>query len=257
MVYKSRYVRADMGKHGETGLREGRGVLQIKRPSTAEQVAEALREKILSGEFDQGRSLREVELAASIGVSRNTMREAIRVLAREGIVTHQMHRGAVVTRLDASDVEDIFRVRRLLELSALRATADAEPEELLGLAKAVRELELAAQTQDWAGIIDADELFHERLVGLLGSPRLSRFFDTIQAQLRLCMSIVDRSESDTSALVAEHQNLLRLILDGDLARCTEIMREQLVDAEKMLKAVVGRDRHAEPTRGRSVGVQTT
>jgi DNA-binding GntR family transcriptional regulator len=228
-------------------------VLEIKRPSTAEQVAEALREKILSGEFDQGQSLREVELAASIGVSRNTMREAVRILAREGIVTHQMHRGAVVTRLDAHDVEDIFCVRRLLELSALQATIDAEPEKLDGLVRAVHELELAVQTKDWAAIIDADELFHERLVGLLRSPRLSRFFDTIQAQLRLCMSIVDRSGSDTHALVAEHQNLLQLILDRDLTRCTEIMREQLADAEKMLKAVVGRDRHEEPTRPRRQG----
>ena len=53
---------------------------------------------ILRGEIEQGQPLREVSLAASIGVSRNTMREAIRVLAREGIVTHEMHHGAMVTR---------------------------------------------------------------------------------------------------------------------------------------------------------------
>ena len=61
---------------------EGLGSLQIKRASTAEQVAEALREMILRGEIEQGQPLREVALAASIGVSRNTMREAIPASSR-------------------------------------------------------------------------------------------------------------------------------------------------------------------------------
>ncbi len=217
---------------------DGFGSLQIKRASTAEQVAEALRHMILRGEVEQGQPLREVALAASIGISRNTMREAIRVLAREGIVTHHMHRGAVVTRLDARDVEDIFRVRRVLELASLQATLDAEPEQLAGLAEAVHEFEVAAHTGDWAGIIDADQLFHDRLVGLLGSRRLSRFFDAIQAEIRLCMSIVDRSGSDTGALVAEHQELLRLISTRELDRCAEVMGGHLADAEATLRTLV-------------------
>jgi DNA-binding GntR family transcriptional regulator len=223
---------------GELGVDYGFGSLQIKRASTAEQVAEALRQMILRGEVEQGQPLREVALAASIGVSRNTMREAIRVLAREGIVTHHMHRGAVVTRLDARDVRDIFRVRRVLEHAALQATLGAEPEQLAGLADAVHALELAAQASDWGGIIDADELFHERLVDLLGSRRLSRFFDAIQAEIRLCMSIVDRSTSDTDVLVAEHRELLRLITGRELGRCAEVMGGHLADAEEMLTLLV-------------------
>ena len=81
-------------------------------------------------------------------------------------------------------MEDIFRVRRVLELAAVRASRDAEPEVLAGLAAAVHELEEAVAAGDWGAIIDADELFHERLVGLLGSRRLSRFFDAIQGEVR-------------------------------------------------------------------------
>jgi DNA-binding GntR family transcriptional regulator len=217
--------------------------LQIKRASTAEQVAEALRAMILRGEVEQGQPLREVSLASSIGVSRNTMREAIRVLAREGIVTHNIHRGAVVTRLSASDIKDIFRVRRALELAALPATLDAEPEQLAGLAEAVHALEAAAKAGDWAATIDADQLFHRRLVALLGSQRLSRFFDAIQAEVRLCMSIVDRSSSDTEALIVEHQELLRLILERKVERCAEVMGGHLDDAEAMLTGFVPPDVH--------------
>jgi DNA-binding GntR family transcriptional regulator len=232
-----------MPDHGEDEIYGGLGSLQIKRASTAEQVAEALRDMILRGELEQGEPLREVALARSIGVSRNTMREAIRVLAREGIVTHQMHHGAVVTRLNARNVEDIFRVRRLLELAALRAALDAEPEQLAGLAAAVHALEVAVDAGDWGAIIDADELFHERLVGLLGSQRLSRFFDATQTEIRLCMSIVDRSSADRTTLVAEHQELLELILHRELDRVTTVMSGHLTDSEEMLKGLVeARDR---------------
>jgi DNA-binding GntR family transcriptional regulator len=226
---------------GSDVQQDGLSSLHIKRASTAEQVAEALREMILRGEVEQGQPLREVSLATSIGVSRNTMREAIRVLAREGIVTHHIHRGAVVTRLSAGDITDIFRVRRLLELAALPATLDAEPEELAGLADAVHVLEAAAEARDWTGIIDADQLFHERLVAFLGSARLDRFFEAIQAEVRLCMSIVDRSSSDTDALVAEHRELLRLILERQVDRCAEVMGGHLTESEETLRALVPAD----------------
>lgn len=214
------------------------GSIQIKRASTAQQLAEALRERILGGEIKQGEPLREASLAASIGVSRNTMREAIGVLAREGIVTSEMHHGAVVTRLTPDDVRDIFRVRRVLELKALAATLEAQPEELAGLAAAVNQLSDAGTQSDWGAIVDADQLFHERLVKLLDSPRLSRFFGGIQAEVRLCMSIVDRSAANTAVLVAEHRELLQLILSRDLARCQEVMAGHLSDAEDTLIAVI-------------------
>jgi DNA-binding GntR family transcriptional regulator len=230
---------------------EGLDALTIKRASTAEQVAEALRAMILSGELEQGRALREVGLANTIGVSRNTMREAIRVLAREGLVTHHLHRGAIVTRLTESDVEDIFRVRRTLELAAVEATATASPEDIEGLAEAVDELAAAAAKLDSAAVIDADRRFHERLVGLLGSQRLDRFFDAIQAEMRLCMSIIDRRDLEQGdTLVSEHRDLLALIQSGEVERCAEVMAGHLADSERMLKQIVAGDAGPSPQRER-------
>jgi DNA-binding GntR family transcriptional regulator len=214
------------------------GSIQLKRSSTAEQLAELLREMILRGEIKPGEPLREASLAASIGVSRNTIRESIRVLAREGIVTSEMHHGAVVTKLTADDVADIFRVRRSLELAALDATALAEPEQLAGLTDAVARLTDAADDGDWSGVVDADQLFHERLVSLLGSRRLDRFFSAIQAEVRLCMSIVDRSASDTDALSAEHNELLELILGRKTQRCKDLLTGHLRDAEELIVATI-------------------
>jgi DNA-binding GntR family transcriptional regulator len=222
-----------MQEESQAGL-AGLGQLEIKKASTAEHVAEALREAILSGQLSQGRPLREMSLATSLGVSRNTVREAIRVLGREGLVTHNPHKGAVVTRLTARDVGDIFRVRRTVELAGVEALAEASDEQLVGLDEAVQEFEAAAAGPSWAAVIDADRRFHELIVGLVGSRRLSRFFDAIQAEMRLCMSIVDRRDTQRDPLIAEHRELLELILARDAQRCAAVMLKHLGESEQML-----------------------
>jgi DNA-binding GntR family transcriptional regulator len=213
--------------------------LEIKRASTAEQVADGLREMIVRGELEPGAPLREVSMAASIGISRNTMREAIRLLAREGLVTHNMHRGALVSRLTEDDVGDIFRVRRTLELEAVQATAGATQEQLAALEATVRGFEQAADGPSYESLVDSDVEFHERLVGMLGSPRLDRFFKTIQAELRLCLSIVDRHD-DPGRLIAEHRELYELIASGRQEACIARMTRHLADAEALVKEIVRR-----------------
>jgi DNA-binding GntR family transcriptional regulator len=213
--------------------------LEIKRTSTAEQVADALRKMIVRGEFEAGAPLREVPMAASIGISRNTMREAIRLLAREGLVTHNMHRGALVSQLTEDDVADIFRVRRTLELEAVEVSAAATPEQLAAVEATVHGFEQAADSRSFERIIESDVQFHERLVGFLGSPRLDRFFRAIQAELRLCLSIVD-SHDDPDPLIAEHRELYELMATGRQSTCVERMTRHLAEAEELLREIVRR-----------------
>src|SRR5258707_10330814 len=77
---------------------------QINRVSVADQVATLLRQRILEGEFRPGTQLQELPLASSLGVSRNTMREAIRILSLEGLLRRSLHRGAAVSQLSLRDV---------------------------------------------------------------------------------------------------------------------------------------------------------
>jgi DNA-binding GntR family transcriptional regulator len=212
--------------------------LEIKRASTAEQAADVVRGMILQGTLVPGTPLPEVPMATSIGISRNTMREAIRVLAREGLVTHSMHRGAMVARLTERDVADLFRVRRALELKAVEESAGVSPEQLDGLDEAVQELARAADSKDWERIVEADRLFHERLVGFLGSSRLDRFFGTVQAELRLCLSILDREGDDPADLLAEHRELHELMARGRQALCAARLTKHLLDAERQLREIV-------------------
>jgi DNA-binding GntR family transcriptional regulator len=223
---------------GSPGARDSQlDGLKIRRSSTSEQVADAMRAMILRGELAPGTPLREVPLAESIGISRNTVREAVRVLARQGLVTHSMHRGAVVTRLSEADVADLYRVRRALETQAIDASASASPDALAGLADAVGELERAAADGDWDRMVAADWSVHERLVGFLGSRRLSAFFETIQAELRLCLAIADRADDDPDDLVAEHRELCDLLIGGERERCKELLCARLDDSELRLRRI--------------------
>src|SRR5262249_43322057 len=107
-VRPSKSDAAAIAKAGFAGL-------AIQKTSTADQVAGLLRERILRGELRPGTPLREVLLAGSIGVSRNTLREALRILIQEGLVLHTVHRGITVMELSREAVADIYRVRRILE----------------------------------------------------------------------------------------------------------------------------------------------
>jgi DNA-binding GntR family transcriptional regulator len=212
--------------------------LEIKRASAVDQVVEAVREKILCGELTPGTPLREVQMAESIGISRNTVRDAVRALAREGLVTHTMHRGAIVTRLTEGDVIDLFRVRERIETQAIEASEHVTPEQLAGLEETVDQLARAANAGDWVQVGEADTLFHRRLVGFLGSPRLDRFYDTIQGELRLCLSIGDRADDDPRELIGEHRELYELIATGQRARCSARLTELLHGARERLCELV-------------------
>src|SRR5512133_3967777 len=122
---------------------------QIHRVSVADQVAGILRQRILEGELRPGAALMEIPLAESLGVSRNTLREAMRILSLEGLLKRNMHRGIAVAQLSLRDVQEIYHVRRVLEISAIHAAKAPAPELLRELRAALEQYEAAVRTRNW------------------------------------------------------------------------------------------------------------
>jgi DNA-binding GntR family transcriptional regulator len=213
--------------------------LTIKRVSTADQLATLLRDKILRGEMQPGTPLQEVTLAASIGVSRNTIREAIRVLVHEGLVRHNVHRGVAVTALSEEDVIDIYRVRRLLELPAAEKVAtEAGNTYLSAIEGALDRLEQAANARDWPGTFQADMQFHGGIVAALGGERIVQFFRNILAELRLGLILIDRTTQDPSRLIRDHRELFTLMAEGRREACVQALRAHLADSEQHVREIV-------------------
>jgi DNA-binding GntR family transcriptional regulator len=226
--------------------------LSITRTSTAERVADALRAMILQDGIRPGTRLREEALARSLGVSRNTVREAIQLLVHQGLVTRHQHRGAVVVELGVDDVSDIYRVRILLELMAIRGSETATAEQLEHLGEAIDALEESADSTDSHRIVERDLGFHRAVAGLLGSKRLEGLFDHIQGELHLCLailSVVDREYLEPSPLVAEHRAVYDCIVAGRREQAAELMELHLLANEQRLREILMTSRHTETTGG--------
>lgn len=192
----------------------------IDRSSTTERVADALRGMLFAGDLGPGEPLREVGLAAGFGVARSTVREALQVLAGEGLVTRYPNRGVVVTELAPRDIAEIFDARLVLESAGVRAGASGSAD-LAPVAAALATYARAAT----ASATDADQYvesthahleFHTSLVALLGNARLVASADNLTADLRLALASVDRARRNARAQVAGHRRLLTLMRAGDV-----------------------------------------
>jgi DNA-binding GntR family transcriptional regulator len=206
--------------------------LEVQLESTAEQVAGVLREAIVDGRLSQGTYLREVPLSERFGVSRNTVREATQILVGEGLVTREMHRGAFVSRLGEQDARDLYRVRRVVELEAVR---EAVGKDLSGLHDAVRALEEAIDEGDRLGLVEQDLRFHHELVDGMTSDRLGGLFESVTGELRLCLTLVGgTSYDDPRVALHEHEAVLEALERGDVDEARRLLREHLDGAERQL-----------------------
>ncbi|MDR0344859.1 MAG: GntR family transcriptional regulator [Nocardiopsaceae bacterium] len=190
--------------------------ISIHRVSTATQVAEVLTELILKGEIPAGEHLRESALAESTGVSRNTVREAIRLLEQSGLVRHQFNAGAVIIEPSIEDLADLYRVRRLLESCAVSAPLSRQ--QLAPVRRAYAELAAASQEGDMFKIVARDVSFHQSIVALAGSSRLDAFYSHLMREMRFYLQVLsmeDREYLRPKALMHEHDDIMRGLEDGE------------------------------------------
>jgi DNA-binding GntR family transcriptional regulator len=183
---------------------------------TAKIYAE-LRSRIITGVLPPGTRLRERELAEDLGVSRIPLREALPQLEADGFVQTGRRRGAIVTELSLTDVEELFDVRLGVEvyatrLAARRVAAGASPE-AIGRAMDTAEQALASADVNWIAEANAD--FHEEIIRLAGNSLLSSMMRSVAGRDRW----IFRMTSDRDPVVAcrEHHELCDAITAGDEA----------------------------------------
>jgi DNA-binding GntR family transcriptional regulator len=218
--------------------------LQIHRISVADQVAGILRQSVLNGELRPGTSLQEIPLAESLGVSRNTMREAMRILSLEGLLKRSIHRGIAVAQLSLQDVQEIYHVRRVLEISAIHAAKTPAPELLRDLLTALEQYEKAVRARDWVRAVTHDLHFHSLLIRFLGNRRLESFYQKTIAELRVGMVLVDQRHDHPGILIPVHRQLYQLLTAGKLKECAKILLQHLDDSESRLSRVMDNHRAA-------------
>lgn len=213
---------------------------EINRISVAEQVASILRQRILNGELPPGTPLQEISTAASLGVSRNTVREATRILSLEGLLKRSAHRGVSVAQLAAQDIAEIYQVRHLLEIPAVLAANPKWTDLFSELRAALEGYEAAVQQADWVRAVRFDLQFHTLLIRFHGNRRLESFYQKLLGELRMGMVLVDRRHDDPGALVPVHRRIYELLGAGELSKCASLLTRHLRDSESRLLLIMGR-----------------
>lgn len=207
--------------------------------SLADTVAHAIRQQLIHGELRAGQHLSENTLSQQLDISRNTLREAFRILMKEGLLRHEPNRGVSVTVPSMADIIDIYRVRRLIECQALEKAWPLHPAHK-AMQQAVTQGQAATQAKDWRSVGSANMAFHAAIVALSDSPRLSVMFEHLAAELRLAFSLLDDPEYLHAPYVDLNTRLLQLFMDGQASAAAQNLESYLVQSERMVLAVYAR-----------------
>ncbi|MET9735046.1 GntR family transcriptional regulator [Streptomyces sp. NPDC006458] len=210
-----------------TGLADDRALLG--RTSTAERVADILRSRIAEGFFLPGTRLSEDGIGGALGVSRNTLREAFRLLTHERLLVHELNRGVFVRVLAVEDVEDIHRTRALVECAVVRALGEP-PYMLDGLTEAVAQGRRAVAEDDWKALGTANIRFHRELVALAGSARTDELMRGVFAELRLAFHVVDDPQRLHEPYLERNEEILRALETGDREGAERLLGVYLADS---------------------------
>jgi DNA-binding GntR family transcriptional regulator len=214
------------------------GAPELTPPSALwESVAERIREAILSGELEPGAKLIETDLADRFGTSRGPIREAIRELAREGLVSELPRRRTQVSTLTAHDLSEVYAVREALEVSASRIViASASGEELRGVEAHLLALE---SPPPGAGYLDQavhDLAFHRSLVALARNQRMAAMYEQMLQQTMLLLRIAAQENPAlrTDLRRAAHRDILNALQDRDEAAARSAIQAHYRYAEERL-----------------------
>jgi DNA-binding GntR family transcriptional regulator len=204
---------------------------RVAPDTAARRVERTLRRDIFNARLRAGTPLREVALAERFGVGRYTVRAALATLAADGLVQHTPNAGAQVRRLSEEDVADIYDVRRTLEFAAVALIGRRRPSldrvrRAADRLEALERVEQKRRSPHW-GALDADLEFHRVVVEAAGSPRLSRAYATLLAELRLGLAQL--------AAVAElvpggHRPLYTALEAGDAGKARRWISDHIREA---------------------------
>ena len=196
-----------------------------------EEVAELLRQRIFKRELEPGSWIDEMKLAEEYGISRTPLREALKVLAAEGLVTMKLRRGAYVTEVSERDLSEVFHLLSLLESDAAAVVAEqASDEQIAELAALHQRLEETVDERD--AFFAANERFHMRLLEIAGN----RWRNQMVADLRKVMKLYRHhslfKQGRLEASLKEHRRIMSALKARDAVKVRELMQQHLASGKE-------------------------
>jgi DNA-binding GntR family transcriptional regulator len=205
--------------------RQSARTIAVKRKSLSAQVADTLRELIISNAYVQGEPLRQEEVARQLGVSHIPVRAAFQLLEAEGLITNVPYKGAVVTQLSAAEIEEYFDIRATLEVDLLKRSIGKIAPEALARARKIVERMDTASPERWG---EYNWKLHEELYSAANRPItldfVRKIHDNLDRYVRIQLSL---SEENRRRAHEEHIQLIELCAAGNRQKAMRLLSSHI------------------------------
>ncbi|MEL6271440.1 MAG: GntR family transcriptional regulator [Chloroflexota bacterium] len=202
---------------------------QVETRSLGERVLDTLRAAIINGELKPGEILVETELAAQLGVSRAPLREAIRILNVEGLLQTVAYHGTTVKKLSRKDIEELYSVRGMIEVFAIRQIIVSD--DLEAIVRDLRDIYDAmlafAQQGSMADINWVDRQFHDALVEHTDNGLLLHLWESVSLRVEQVMALRNQKQGDLHQIALNHGNIIEAIAAKDTDEAVRLIREHI------------------------------
>lgn len=213
----------------------------IERRTLPDELAARLRDLVIAGELKPDDKIAEAELCARFGVSRTPLREAIKMLAAEGLVTLTPNRGARVASITASEIAEIFPVMGTLEAMAGElAAANHTPAQLKALEALHTEIVAARRANDWLAYSRANRAFHESLFDIAANATLTSLYTQLMIRIHSVRFVAQQTPEAWNAAVADHEAIMQALRTRDASSIAALLRTHLARKADGVIASLGR-----------------
>ncbi|MBQ7587298.1 MAG: GntR family transcriptional regulator [Lachnospiraceae bacterium] len=196
-------------------------------------VFKTLRQGILRGDLKPGERLMEIPLAAKLGVSRTPIREAIRMLELEGLVTMVPRKGAEVAWISKQDLRDVLEVRKSLDSLAVSLACDRiTGEEKEALQNAEVEFEHSIEKGNATSIAEADVRFHDVILKAGKNGRLMQMINNLAERMYRYRLEYIKDSRNHARIIEEHRKIIKFIIEGDKANACNAIETHIDNQEK-------------------------
>ncbi len=202
--------------------------MSSSRINTTQKAYDYILNKFFNRDFVMGQSISEVEIAAEVGTSRSPVREALKMLEKDGLVVIIPNRGTFVKEFTLKDIRDIFELRVLLELTALDTSYQLiNDEDLDRLEAGIRDLSVQ---HSFTGYHDKNSSLHNVIVYCSENSQIARIYDMLQLQLKVlaCIAALETEEADD--VRQDHIEIIIALRNRDLKKAHELLVAHLEKA---------------------------
>jgi DNA-binding GntR family transcriptional regulator len=197
---------------------------------------EAIRQSILSGQWLVGELYNEKAIAADLGISRTPVREALLELASQDLIIFMPRRGLMLNRFTRSDVDEIFELRKAIELASVEKIANTSPmPDLLSIEESLLNQRKAVKQKDYIAFMDADRIFHTNFSTLTGNRRIISILENIRDMIHLMGVNALSLKGRAVKVIEEHQVIFKTVKEGNAEEACRVMAYHLDQSMEAVK----------------------